>query len=696
MSEAEHRASAVIVGAGIVGNSLACHLAKLGWRDLVLIDKGPMPNPGGSTGHASNFIFPIEYSKMMMELTRDSTEQYKALGVFTESGGIEVARTDERMHELRRRCTAAKAWGIPAQLLSPAEVGKLVPYLDESVILGGAHFPTVGVVNSLRAGTLMREEAQQAGALRVLAGAEVLGIDVAGGAVSAVRTTRGDIETSVCAVCCGVWSPRIARMAGARIPLTPIVHQMISVGPIALFEHTVGEIGYPIVRDVDTNMYERQHGGDMEVGSYAHRPIIVSPDDIPSIEAAVLSPTEMPFTQDDFDPQLLQALELMPDLLGDERAGIRYAINGLISMTPDGHPLLGEMPEVGGLWSVAASWIKEGPGIGRAVAEWMSGQVPEIDIHEADIARFYPHQRTAEHVRARAREGFNKMYGIVHPAEQWESGRPVRRSPVYERARDMGAVFIETAGWERPQWYASNERLLEKYAGQLMPRDAEWDARWWSPIINAEHLAMRETAGLVDLSAFAIFDITGPGALEVVQSLAVAQVDVRDGRVVYTSLLDERGGFKADLTIMRLSRQRFRVVTGGATGMADMKWFADHLPADGTAALADLTSGQCTLGLWGPAARTVLEATASDDLSHAGFPFGSCREIEIGAVTVLASRISYVGELGWELHVPMEQGAKVWDTLWPAAPRTAWCRSASASTGPPAGWRRGTAPSVTS
>ena len=671
MTDTPARASAVIIGAGIVGNSLACHLMRLGWRDLVLVDKGPMPNPGGSTGHASNFIFPIEYSKMMMELTRDSTEQYQALGVFTESGGIEVARTQERMHELRRRCTAARAWDIPARLLSPAEVGKLVPYLDESVILGGAHFPTVGVVDSLRAGTLMREQAQQAGALRVLAGAEVLGIDTGDGPggsrrVRAVRTTQGDIQTGVCAICCGVWSPRIAAMAGARIPLTPVVHQMISVGPIALFEGTVGEIAYPIVRDVDTNMYERQHGGDMEVGSYAHRPIVVSPDDIPSIEESVLSPTEMPFTQDDFDPQLLQALELMPDLLGDERAGIRYAINGLISMTPDGHPVLGETPEVAGLWAVAASWIKEGPGIGRAVAEWMSGQVPEIDIHEADISRFYPHQRTGEHVRARAREGFNKMYGIVHPAEQWASGRPVRLSPVYSRERDLGAVFIETAGWERPQWYASNEDLLERYAGKLMPRDAEWEARWWSPIINAEHLALRDACGLVDLSAFAVFDITGPGALEAVQSAAVAQMDVRAGRVVYTSLLDERGGFKADLTIMRLGPQRFRVVTGGATGMADMKWFARHLPADGSAALADLTSAQSTLGLWGPRARTVLQAVTSDDVSHAGFGFGSCREIEIGGVTVLASRISYVGELGWELHVPMEQGARVWDTLWDA------------------------------
>jgi len=671
MTQTPARASAVIIGAGIVGNSLACHLARLGWRDLVLVDKGPMPNPGGSTGHASNFIFPIEYSKMMMELTQDSTEQYQALGVFTQSGGIEVARTPARMAELRRRCTAATAWGIPAQVISPAEVRKLVPYLDESVILGGAHFPTVGVVDSLRAGTLMREEAEQSGALHVLAGAEVLGIDTVPGPrgrpqIAAVRTTGGDIETSSCVICCGVWSPRIARMAGARLPLTPIVHQMISVGPVPLFAGTTGEIAYPIVRDVDTNMYERQHGGDMEVGSYAHRPIIVTPDEIPSIEESALSPTELPFTADDFDPQLAEALELMPELLGDERVGIRYAINGLISMTPDGHPLLGETPEVAGLWSAAASWIKEGPGVGRAVAEWMSGQAPGIDVFEADVARFYPAQQTVTHVVNRAREGFNKMYGIVHPAEQWESGRPVRLSPVYQRERDLGAVFFETAGWERPHWYASNEPLLERYAGRLMPREAEWDARWWSPVINAEHLAMRDACGLVDLSAFAIFDITGPGALDAVQSVAVAQLDVRPGRVVYTSLLDERGGFVGDLTIMRLGDQRFRVVTGGATGMSDKKWFTGHLPVEGTAALADLTSAQATLGLWGPRARDVLQSVTADDMSHDGFAFGTCREIEVAGITVLASRISYVGELGWELHVPMEQGARLWDALWDA------------------------------
>jgi glycine cleavage system aminomethyltransferase T/glycine/D-amino acid oxidase-like deaminating enzyme len=675
MSDVPGRARAVIIGAGIVGNSLVYHLAKLGWRDLVLIDKGPMPNPGGSTGHASNFIFPIEYNKMMMELTRDSTEQYKQLGVFIESGGIEVARTPERMVELRRRTTAARAWGIPYDLLDPAGVRELVPYLDDSVILGGASFPTVGVVDSLRAGTLMREHALAAGALTVVPSTEILGISTEphgnrpGGRITGVRTSAGDISTEIVVICCGVWSPRLAAMAGAHIPLTPIVHQMISVGPIGLFDDTPGEISYPIVRDVDENMYERQHGGDMEVGSYAHRPIIVDPDSIPSIEQAVLSPTELPFTSDDFDPQLEKALELMPDLLGDETAGIRYAINGLISMTPDGHPTIGETPEVAGLWSVAASWIKEGPGIGRAAAEWMDGGTPEIDIHEADIARFYSHQRTNTHVTARAAEAFNKMYGIIHPAEQWESGRPLRLPPAYDRERDLGAVFYETAGWERPFWYESNAPLLERYAGQLMPRTGEWESRWWSPIINAEHLAMRESAALIDLSAFAILDVAGPGALAAVQHLAVAQLDVPVGRVVYTSLLDDAGGFRADLTIMRLGAGKFRVVTGAHTGMMDLKWIRDHLPTEALAAgvsVTDVTSAWTTLGLWGPKAREVLGAVASGDISPEGFAFGTCREIEVGSVTVLASRMSYVGELGWELHLPFEQGARLWDTLWDA------------------------------
>src|SRR4051795_4552510 len=654
-------ARAVVIGAGIVGNSLAYHLAELGWTDLVLLDKGPLPNPGGSTGHASNFIFPVDHSKEMTQLTLDSVRQYTEWDVFTRSGGIEVARTEERMQELHRRMASAKAWGIEdCEIVTPQRVRELVPYIEESVIVGGFYTPSVGIVDSLRFGTIAREKAQELGALQVFANTEVLGIEVAGGRVREIETSKGRIETETIVVCCGVWSPKIARMAGASIPLTPAVHQMIDVGPVPHFKDTKGVIEFPIVRDMDTNMYERQDGSGLEIGSYAHRPILHDPEEIPSNEEAALSPTELPFTQEDFDQQMEDALELIPEVLNDESVGIKYAINGLLSLTPDGLPLLGETPEVKGLWSVAAVWVKEGPGVGKSVAEWMTHGESEIDLQSSDIARFYEHQKSRKHVRSRAVEGFNKTYGIVHPNEQWESNRRVRLSPYYERERELGAVFYEAAAWERPHWYASNEKLLEEFGDRINRREAEWDARWWSPIINAEHLAMRERAAMFDLTAFCIFDVIGPGALECVQTVSMRQMDVGHGKVVYTPVLSPSGTFKSDLTVMRLGDEHFRVVTGGAHGMADMKWYADHA-SDAT--VTDLTSAYTTLGIWGPRSRDVLASLTSDDISHEAFPFASCRTIELDSLRVLASRISYVGELGWELYVPIEQGARLWDLV---------------------------------
>jgi glycine cleavage system aminomethyltransferase T/glycine/D-amino acid oxidase-like deaminating enzyme len=660
-------ARVVVIGAGIVGNSLACHLARLGWGDIVQVDKGPLPNPGGSTGHASNFIFPVDHSREMTALTVDSVRQYKELDVFTECGGIEVARTEERMEELRRRMASAKAWGVePASLLSPDEVKALVPFIDESVIVGGFYSPGVGVVDSLRAGTLMRDEAEGAGSLTVVPNVEVTGIETARGRVRGVRTTAGDVEADAVVICCGVWSPLLARMAGAAIPLTPAIHQMIDIGPVPRFAEAKGAIEFPIVRDMDTNMYERQDGRGLEIGSYAHRPILHDPAEIPSIEEAALSPTELPFTEEDFALQMEHALELMPEIVGDESVGVKYAINGLLSLTPDALPLLGETPEVRGLWSAAAVWVKEGPGVARAVAEWMTTGQSEIDLQASDIARFYDCQKTVVHVRARAAEGFNKTYGIVHPGEQWASDRNVRLPPFHAREQALGAVFFEAAGWERPHWYESNAGLLEEYRDRVNGRSAEWDSRWWSPIINAEHLAMRDRAAIFDLSAFCVFDVTGPSALAVVQRVAMRQMDVAVGRVVYTPLLTPRGGFRSDLTIMRLGDEHFRFVTGGAHGRADLKWVADHLPADGSAQVTDLTSAWTTLGLWGPRARDILSSLTSDDVSHEGFPFARCRTIEVGPVRALASRISYVGDLGWELHVPLEQGARLWDAVWEA------------------------------
>jgi glycine cleavage system aminomethyltransferase T/glycine/D-amino acid oxidase-like deaminating enzyme len=666
MSTFPEYANVVIIGAGIVGNSMAYHLARLGWKDIVLLDKGSLPNPGGSTGHASNFIFLVDHSKEMTKFTLDSVRQYKELGVFTQSGGIEVARTAEREQELRRRMASAKSWGIEAELISNADIRRLTPFVNTDILRGGFYTEGIGVVDSLRAGTLMREAGQALGALSIFPSTEITGLEVANGHIRGVHTNKGNLQAEVVVIACGIWSPRIARMAGASIPLTPAVHQMISVGPVPLFTGTVGEIKYPIIRDMDTNMYERQHGGDLEVGSYAHRPILWDPDEIPSIEASALSPTETPFTKDDFDPQMEQALELIPDILGDERVGVRYAINGLLSLTPDGFPCLGETPEVKGLWSVAAVWIKEAPGIARTVAEWMTTGSPEIDPTGSDISRFYDHQRTPTHVKARSAEGYNKTYGIVHPREQWASNREVRLSSFYAREQALGAMFFETAGWERPNWYECNRPLLEKYGDRVMTRAAEWEARWWSPIISAEHLAMREGVGMVDLSAFAVFDVAGPGALSFIQHLAVSQMDVPSGRVVYTSFLNELGGIKADLTIMRLGANTFRVVTGGFDGMLDLKWLTDHLPEDGSVVISDQTAAWCTLGVWGPRARDLMQTITDADVSNAGFPFGTGRQIVMGPLQPLASRISYVGELGWELYAPMEQGQRLWDIVWEA------------------------------
>jgi glycine cleavage system aminomethyltransferase T/glycine/D-amino acid oxidase-like deaminating enzyme len=655
-------ANVVVIGAGIVGNSVVGHLAELGWRDLVQLDKGPLPNPGGSTGHASNFIFPVDHNKEMVALTLDSQQQYTEMGVNAACGGIEIARTPERLEELRRRVTSATTWGIDAWLISPSEVKEMVPFINAAIVLGGFYTPSVSVVDSLRAGTLFRESATAQGALQTFANVEVLAIETANGRVSAIVTDRGRIEAEHVVVACGVWSPRIAAMAGATIPLTPAVHQMIDVGPIPVLAATGKEVGFPIVRDMDVFMYERQSAGSMEVGSYAHRPIFHSANDIPSLKQARLSPTELPFTAEDFDPQLQDALDLMPEILSV--AEIKYAINGLLSLTPDGFPLLGETVEVANLWSAAAIWIKEGPGAGRLLAQWMTTGAPEIDPHQSDVARFERHARTDHHVRARCSEHFNKTYGIVHPREQWASDRNIRCAPYHARTEALGAEYFLAGGWERPHWYNVNAPLVDDYGVQ--PRPHEWDSRWWSPIINAEHLAMRERVGIIDLAAFAIFDITGPGALAYLQGLTVNNCDVAVGRSVYTPLLDRHGGFRSDLTIMRLAGEEFRVVTGAFDGPRDSHWFRSHLPDDRSVHFEDKTSAICTLGVWGPRARDLMSSITSADLSNDGFRYGSTREVLLDSIAVRLFRISYVGELGWEIYIPTDNGLAVWDRLWEA------------------------------
>jgi glycine cleavage system aminomethyltransferase T/glycine/D-amino acid oxidase-like deaminating enzyme len=658
----------VILGAGIVGNSLAYHLAEQGREDILLVDKGPLPDPGGSTGHASNFLMPVDHSKEMTHLTQESIRQYREMDTFNRSGGIEVARTEERMAENRRRMQSAKSWGEPAELLSVEEVEDLVPYINTDIIEGGFYTPGAGVCDPLRAGEVMRARAKDRGALTVSPNTEVLDIHVEGDEVQAVETDRGTVSADEVVIAAGLWSPKLAEMAGVEIPLTPAVHQMISVGPISKLEEGEGEINYPVVRDMDTQMYERPSGNDLEVGSYQHRPILWDVEEIPSIDEAPLSPTQPPLTEDAFEESMADALDLMPEVLDDPSAGVRHEIDGLLSVTPDGMPLLGPLQDVDGLWSCAAIWIKEAPAIGEEVAKWMTRGYPDMDLHASNVNRFYEYGTSRKFVKERAHEGFQKIYGIVHPHEQWQASRPLRTSPFYARQEDLGANFFEAAGWERPQWFESNADLVERYADEIegLRRPNEWDSRWWSPIVLGEHLHMREKVAMVGDMGFTIFDVVGSGATEFTEKMAVGRMDVDVGKSVYTPILDENAGFRSDLSIVRTDENRYRVITGGGMGGADKQWFRQHLPEDDSVQIVDQTSSLCTLGVWGPDARKVVDSVAEEDMSHEAFSPYTAQEVTIGEVDAWALRISYVGERGWEIYAPMEQGQRLWDTLWEA------------------------------
>ncbi|AUX08112.1 glycine cleavage system protein T [Halalkaliarchaeum desulfuricum] len=663
--ELPSKAGTVIIGAGIVGTSLAYHLADQGREDIVLIDKGPFPDPGGSTGHASNFIMPIEHNKEMALLTQEAMEQYKEEDLYTESGGIEVARTEERMEEFRRQIASSKSWGQEAEIISTEEVKEMVPYINEDIIEGGFWEPRAGVCDPLRFGEIKRKEAEEWGVLQSFANTEVTDLHVENGAISAVETDRGTVKADEVVIAAGLWSPKLAEMAGTEIPLTPAVHQMISVGPIDVLEETGEEIGYPIVRDVDTQMYERPSGNDMEVGSYEHRPILWDVEDVPSNEEAPLSPTQPPLTQDAFDPSMEHALEIMPEILED--AEIRHAIDGLLSVTPDGMPLVGPMDDVDGLWSCSAIWIKEAPAFAKYTAQWMTQGYPEVDLHQSDVNRFEGYGTSKKFVKERAHEGFQKIYDIVHPREQWQSSRPLRQSAFYDRQEDLGAEFFESAGWERPQWFESNEDLLEKYEDELegLQRPNEWDSRWWSEIILGEHLHMRDNVGMIGDMGFGLIDLVGDDVEEFTQKIFVADTAIDVGESVYTPVLAENGGFISDLTMARLADDHYRVMTGGGETGPDKRWFRNNIGSLDVR-IVDQTSSLATLGVWGPNARDVVQEVAEEDVSHEAFPPYTAQHLTLGEVDVWAFRISYVGELGWELYAPMEQGGRLWDIIYEA------------------------------
>ena len=656
----------VIIGAGIVGCSVAYHLGQRGVKDIVIVEQDRWPEPGGSTQHASNFSFPIDHSEVMAKFSKYGLEFYSTLqfqdkSCFINAGGIEIARTNHRMRELKRKVASGKSWGIKAQMVSPSEAKKLFPFLNLSRIKGAMWTPSAGLVTrGVDAAAAMVHDAEEMGALRLFPNTEVTDIEVGRGRVHGVHTSRGYIGADLVICCAGVWGPVIGGMAGVSIPLSPLHHQLMYTSPVPELEGSTGQIDWPLLRDQDRAMYVRQEYHGWEIGSYMHPSIITDATDIPSAQDSLLSPTMMPFTEQHFGPAMEAIIEVMP-VLGD--AGFQFGFNGLLSVTPDSMGIIGESPQVQGFWVAEAIWVKDAPGAGKMVAEWIVDGTPSIDPHLVDIARFHDHQLKKEHVSLRASEGFQKIYGVIHPQEQWAQARNNRCSPFYPRELELGAMFHEAAGWERPHWYRSNQKLLEEFD---VPQRTGWEGMWWSPIIGAEHQAVRQRVGMFDLTSFQKLDILGPGALDYIEYMAVHKMDRPIGRAVYTPLVNRYGGIVADLTIQRLGEDHFRVITGGGVGMHDLAWFRKHLPGDGSVHIQDITSSLAVLGVWGPQARDLLQSVCDNDLSHEGFPFSTVQEIILGAIPTSALRISYVGELGWEIYTPTEFGLKLWDLLWEA------------------------------
>ncbi len=681
-SKFPQQADAVIVGqGGIVGASVVHHLIEQGWSNLVGLDKSAIPSDISSTSHASDFCYMTSHDKMSCYTTIYSREFYEKLGHYSRVGGIEVARVgdDERLAELQRKVGSGKAFGTRVEMISAAKAKSLFPLVDESAIQGAMWDPDAGLVvpRSQRVAGVLLEQAIGSGKLKAFPNTPALSIDVQNGRVCGVETRKGYIKTSVVILTSGIWGPLVADMAGIGLPLMPFEHPLLFFGPFEEFAGTGKEIGYPLFRDQGNSSYMRDtgdptsaEGGQIEWGYYEEEnPRLVHARDIAEPGEARMSPSMRDLDADQVMSAYERAIEVMP-ILGELGWDRKASFNGLMSITVDGQPLIGEAPNVGGLWLGEAVWVKDAPGIGKVLADWMTKGRPELDPFSIDIARFYPVQKTPDYVYGRCFETAKKIYNpAVHPREPYENGRNLRRSPFWGREQELGAYFMEAAGWERAHGYQSNEKLLETYGDRIPERKNEWDARHFWSVSNAEQLAMSDNVGMVNLSHFAIFDVSGPDAEAFMEYVSVARVGGATplGKGVYTHFLDAEGGVRSDLTIIRLNPNEYRIVCGGDTGHRDLIWMQRLSAERGlTIHIEDRSDAIATLGLWGPNARKVLQQIADkpEELSHENFPFATTRHIGVKGVPVWAFRISYVGEQGWELYVPFSYGLTLWDLLY--------------------------------
>jgi len=655
MPEFPSQAQVVIIGGGVGGCSIAYHLTKMGWKDVVLLERHELT--AGSTWHSAGLVGQLRSDANLTRMMYYSTDLYRQLkeetGVDTgwrEVGGIRLASSPERMEDIKRLVGMARSFGMPMELITPHEAHDLFPIMSLEGVVGAAYTPNDGVIDPTGLTNALAAGAKNRGA-RFFQDTDVEQIVVTNGQVSEVVTNQGRIKTEIVVNAAGQWGGEVGKMVGLNLPVVPMAHLYIITKPIEGVGHK-----FPTLRDPDLLVYWREEVGGLITGGYERDPAPFGMNGIPKdFKYQLLAPD-----WDRFAPLMENSIKRVPTV---ETAEIIQLLNGPEGFTPDGEFLLGPT-EVKGFW-VACAFCAHGlagaGGIGKVMAEWIIEGHPEWDMWHLDVRRFGTNYASQEYILDRTIETYSKYYDIHFPGEERMTGRKLRLSPTYTRLQELGASFGEKTGWERVNFIKSYEGLA-RHGHE--PKG--WPHHNWSRAIGYEHLKTRETAALFDETSFNKFQVRGPGALEFLNRVCTNQIDRPNGTVVYTQCLNPRGGIECDFTVTRLEEDRFLIITGTAFGQHDSSWLRLNMPDDGSVTMDDVTSRYACIGMWGPKARQILSKVTQADISNEGFPYMSAKQLTIGSVPVLASRVTYVGELGWEFYCPMEYGLQLWDTLWEA------------------------------
>jgi 4-methylaminobutanoate oxidase (formaldehyde-forming) len=640
----------VIIGGGIVGCSIAYHLGKMGWKDILLLEKSELTS--GATWHAAGLVGQLRPSRNLTRMLNYSVELYNRLEAETGQstgwagvGSLRIAASEDRMMELKRLATAARSFGLPLHLLGPKETHDLFPVASPDGIVGSAFIPSDGYADPSSLAHALAKGARSFG-VTIRRNTAVTGITVKNRTATEVMTTHGPIKAEIVVNAAGMWAREVGRMAGVIVPVCSMEHQYLVTETIEGLPNNL-----PTVRDPDGLIYYKPEVDGLVMGGFEPNPIPWGVHGIPKgFNQQLLEPN---FEQ--FEILSNAALKRTPCL---GKVGIRKMINGPDGYSPDGNYILGPAPELSNYYVAAGMncfGIAGGGGVGRALAEWIVEGEPGMDLWPLDIRRFSRHHASTRFLVERTAEHYGRHYTIHWPGEESHAARGIRRSPLYNLLKQKGAVFGEKVGWERVNWFAPE--------GVEPVETLTWGyPNWFDPVGN-EHRAVRERVGLIDMASFSKIEVRGPKAFEFLQRLAAGNLDKPVGSLTYTQLCNERGGIECDLTVARLAEQHFYLVTGTAFSTHDLAWIERHLPEDGSAIAYDVTSSRSVIGLWGPRARLVLEKATDNDVSNDAFKFGQCKEITIGCAPVLALRVTYIGELGWELHIPTEYTVHVYEEL---------------------------------